>query len=118
MDQEASMAAPLKSTVPKGTRDRSPSFPFIPLQTAVERLEAFDKYFGRHPAPPSKAGLAWGMKEKSSQGDQTLAALKSFGLIKYDGMGASRHVLLTDEGRNYLRAQQDQVKKEILRACA
>jgi hypothetical protein len=118
MDKEASMAAPLKSTVPKGTRDRSPSFPFIPLQTAVERLEAFDKYFGRHPTPPSKAALAWGMKEKSSQGDQTLAALRSFGLIKYDGMGASRQVSLTDEGRTFLRAQQDSVKKQVLKQSA
>jgi hypothetical protein len=52
------------------------------------------------------------MKEKSSQGDQTLAALKSFGLVKYDGIGAARHVSLTDEDRNYLRANQDSVKKE------
>lgn len=110
---EAPVAAP-----PKITKDRSPSFPFIPLKTAVERLEAFDRKFGRHPVPASKAALAWDMKEKSSQGDQTLAALKSFGLIKYDGMGAARHASLTDEGRNYLRAQQDSVRKEILKVCA
>src|ERR1700730_7280198 len=109
------MAEASQAQAPKGTKDRSPSFPFIPLKTAIERLEAFEKKFGRHPTPAAKAGLAWGMKEKSSQGDQTLAALKSFGLVKYDGMGASRHVSLTDEGRNYLRAQQDKVKKEILK---
>jgi hypothetical protein len=112
------MAEAPTATAPKITKDRSPSFPFIPLKTAVERLEAFDKKFGRHPVPASKAALAWDMKEKSSQGDQTLAALKSFGLIKYDGMGAARHVSLTDEGRNYLRAQQDSLKKEILKVCA
>lgn len=112
------MAEAPVANVPKTTKDRSPSFPFIPLKTAVERLEAFDKKFGRHPVPASKAALAWDMKEKSSQGDQTLAALKSFGLIKYDGMGAARHASLTDEGRNYLRAQQDSVRKEILKVCA
>jgi hypothetical protein len=106
------------ATAPKGTKDRSPSFPFIPLKTAIERLEAFDKKFGRHPAPAAKVGLAWDMKEKSSQADQTLAALKSFGLVKYDGMGVARHASLTDEGRNYLRAQQDSLKKEILKVCA
>jgi hypothetical protein len=58
------------------------------------------------------------MKEKSSQADQTLAALKSFGLLKYDGLGSARHAVLTEEGRNYLRAQQDSVKKEILKVCA
>lgn len=112
------MAEATQAQAPKATKDRSPSFPFIPLKTAIERLEAFDKKFGRHPVPASKAALAWDMKEKSSQGDQTLAALKSFGLVKYDGMGAARHASLTDEGRNYLRAQQESVKKEILKICA
>jgi hypothetical protein len=112
------MAEAPQAPAPKGTKDRSPSFPFIPLKTAIERLEAFDKKFGRHPVPAAKAALAWDMKEKSSQGDQTLAALKSFGLVKYDGMGMARHVSLTDEGRNYLRAQQESVKKQILKACA
>jgi len=103
---------------PRRPKDRSPSFPFIPLQTAVERLTAFEKYFGRHAAPAEKAGLAWEMKAKSSQGDQTLAALRSFGLIAYEGMGVNRRVVLTDDGRTYLRAQQEAVKKQILKACA
>ncbi len=102
----------------KASKDRSPSFPFIPLKTAIERLEAFEKTFGRHPTPAGKVGLAWGMKEKSSQADQTLAALKSFGLLKYEGMGDARHAVLTDEGRNYLRAHHDSKKKEILKTCA
>lgn len=102
----------------KAARDRSPSFPFIPLQTATERLAAFELKFGRHPTPAAKAALAWGMKEKSSQADQTLAALRSFGLAKYDGMGATRQIVITEDGRNFLRARQDLVKKEILKACA
>jgi hypothetical protein len=102
----------------KSPRDRSPSFPFIPLRTAVERLDAFEKKFGRHPTPISKAGLAWGLKEKSSQADSILAALKSFGLLKYEGMGSTRHAAITDDGRNYLRAEQESVKQEILKACA
>ncbi len=102
----------------KSPKDRSPSFPFIPLQAAAEKLAAFESYFGRHPTPAAKAGLAWKMKEKSSQSDQTLAALRSFGLVEYRGMGATRQVTLTSEGRNYLRAQQDSVKKQILKQCA
>jgi hypothetical protein len=102
----------------KRPRDRSPSFPFISLRTAFERLESLEKKFGRHATPASKAGLAWGWKEKSGQGDQTLAALKSYGLVQYNGMGPARHVVLTDEGRNYLRAQQESVKADIRKKCA
>jgi hypothetical protein len=116
-NQEAAMADPANGTEVK-TRDRSPSFPFIPLKTAVERLEAFEKKFSRHPTPAAKAGLAWGLREKSSQADQTLAALKSFGLVKYEGMGPARQVSLTLEGRNYLRALQDSIKRQILKQCA
>lgn len=106
------------TTPDKPTRDRSPSFPFIPLQTAVERLVAFDKAFGRHPVPIEKAGSAWGMKEKSSQADQTLAALRSFGLIGYQKVNGRRVASLTEEARTFVRAQQDSVKKQVLKQSA
>ena len=51
---------------PKQQRERSPSFPFIPLRTAINRLVAFEECFGRHPAPIGKVVLAWSMKVKSS----------------------------------------------------
>lgn len=106
------------AAVDKAVRDRSPSFPFIPLPVAIDRLEKFESKFGRHPTPVDKTGFAWGMKEKSSQAYQTLAAMKSFGLIDYKGAGKSRVALLTNDGRNYLRAHQDSVKVEILKTCA
>jgi hypothetical protein len=103
---------------PSKSKDRSPSYPFINLKTAIERLEAFEKFFGRHAAPFKKAGLAWKMKEESSQANQTLATLKSFGLVNYQGTGKDRLVAISDEGRTYLRAQQDSVKKEVLKRAA
>lgn len=100
------------------SKDRSPSFPFIPLEEAVKRLQAFEQTFGRHPAPAGKAGLAWGMKENSSQAFQTLAALKAFGLLQYEGSAKARTALLTDDARTYLRAQQDSIKKGVLQRLA
>lgn len=103
---------------PKAKRDRSPSFPFIPLKTAIERLEALDGHFGRHPTPADHVGAAWGLKGQSSQADQTLAALRSFGLIQYEGIGPKRVVTISDEGRRYLRAQQESVKEAIRKEAA
>ena len=102
----------------KPPKDRSPSFPFIPLKTATERLMAIDEMFKRHPAPANKVGLAWKMKEDSSQAGQTLAALKAFGLVDYQGTASERAAVISDEGRTFLRAQQDGVKREVLKRAA
>jgi hypothetical protein len=103
---------------PKGPKERSPAFPFIPLEAALRRLEQFETYFGRHPARADLAGLAWGMKGASSKSGQTLAALKYFGFVDYTGSGKNRTAQLTEFGRTFLRAQQESVKKDIIRKAA
>lgn len=102
--------------MPDGTikRDRSPSYPSISLKAAVERLVAFEKYFGRHPASADQAGKAWNLKTA----DQTIAALRYFGLLDYEGRSGARQITISEDGRNYLRAQQDSVKQEILKRAA
>lgn len=107
-----------KEGQPSKQRERSPSFPFVSLRTAVERLIAFENKFGRHPVPALKAGLAWGMKPESSQAGQTLAALKAFGMVDYTGQGSARAAVLTEEARNFLRAQQQAIKGHILKGWA
>jgi hypothetical protein len=102
----------------KSKRDRSPSYPSISLKTAMERLATLDEHFKRHPAPFAKAGLAWGMKVASSQASSTVAALKSYGLVDYEGSGADLKVNVTEDGLTYLRAQQDNIKREVLRRAA
>ena len=115
---QAAETKPTATPDVKGVRDRSPSFPFIPLKTAIERLIAFETYFKRHPGPLDKAGLAWDMKPKSSQSFSTLAALKSFGLVGYQGAGTGRVAVIAEDGRTYLRAQQESIKQEVLKRCA
>ena len=112
------MAETVKSDENSARRGRSPSFPFIPLEAAVSRLKGLEAKFGRHPIPVRKAGLAWKMKEGSSQTFQTLAALKSFGFLKYEGSKDDRKALLTDDARTYLLAQQEHIKKDIIRKAA
>ena len=106
------------STPEKGARERSPSFPFIPLKAAIERLVEFESKFGRQEPPADRAYLAWGMKGYTSQAQQTLAALKSFGLVEYKGGGPKRGVAISDAGRTYLRAQQENVKQAVLKKAA
>jgi len=98
-----------------GPRDRSPSFPFIPLKVAVDRLAKFDEHHKRAPVPPDRIGAAWGMKPNSSQAQQTLAALKAFGLLETRRSADGRYVYISEDGRTYLRAQQDSIKSDVLR---
>ena len=102
----------------KVKKDRSPSFPFISLPDALKRLEAFDQTFGRHPAPASKSGLAWGMKEGSSQAFQTLAALKSFGLLGYEGSANAPQSISDGRCANLSEGAARFDKKEVVRRIA
>src|ERR1700722_5810326 len=100
-----------------GQRDRSPAYPIVPLQMALQRLMEFDIHFKRTPARPGKVGDAWGIKAKA-YADRTVAALKYFGLLDYQGAGKGRTVVVSDEGRKYLRAQQDETKREVIKIAA
>ncbi|RWP62133.1 hypothetical protein [Mesorhizobium sp.] len=102
----------------KAKRERSPSFPFIGLPAAIKRLQEFEIKFGRHSTPAKLTGSAWGMKGWTSQAQQTLAALKAFGLVTYTGSGSDLAASISDDGRTYLRAQQESVKAEVLKHVA
>lgn len=78
----------------KGVK-RSPAFPFIDLETAVQRAE---KFYGKnqdHDAAPEIAVTFWDYSQKSSGGRQTIAALKQYGLLDVDKNGRVR---LSDRG--------------------
>jgi hypothetical protein len=98
----------------KAKRDRSPAFPAIPLGEAVDKLIAFEKYFRQHPAAIDKVGLAWGVKQAADY----LAALRYYGFVEYVGNGTSRQAVITESGRNFLRAQQEAFKQKLLREAA
>lgn len=106
-----------ENTEISGHRDRSPSYPLVPLETAFERLTAFEAHFRRSAARPEGVGDAWGIKGKA-YADRTLAALRYFGLLNYQGVGKDRQIVVSDEGRKYLRAQQDETKREVVKAAA
>jgi hypothetical protein len=102
----------------KAARERSPSFPFIGLKATLDRLVEFDKVFPRQEPPADRVYLAWGFKGDTSQAQQTLAALKAFGFVDYKGSGPKRGVVLSEDGRTYLRAQQDSEKQKVAKRAA
>ena len=116
--KKSATSPPVTGSAVKATRDRSPAYPFISLKVAIDRIAALESKFGRHPAPMAHIGSAWDLKSKSSQALQTTAALKYFGLIEYQGDTEDRAVRLTEDARNFLRAQQESIKAQILKRVA
>ena len=99
-------------------RDRSPAYPIVPLEVALARLVEFEAHFKRTAARREKVGEAWSIKAKA-YADRTLAALGYFGLLEYKkGAGDGPDIVISEEGRKYLRAQQEQTKQEVVKAAA
>jgi hypothetical protein len=79
---------------------RSPSFPFIGLREALDRVRTFYEAEQRNAARPETAAAHWGYSAKSSGGKQTIAALRSFGLLDGDSLvklsGRALRILLDE----------------------
>ncbi len=98
-------AAPAK----KPRQGRSPAFPFIPVQKALERVDAFRLAEGgrpKHFAPVVSACKAWGLGVKTGPALQTIAALNHYGLVEFEGAGENRAMRPTETALNILLDKQ------------
>lgn len=86
----------------KKTRTRSPAYPYVNLETAIQRARAFYEKEGRNTAPLAVAAKHWGYEAKSSACAQTVAALIGFGLLEDEGMGDKRRLRLTQSALKIL----------------
>lgn len=86
-------------------KERSPSFPFIGLSKALERVRAVYAHAKRHEARLADLAAAWGMGVKSSGTIQTVAALVAYGLLEDQGAGETRKFKVTELA---LKALEDQ----------
>ena len=75
---------------------RSPGYPFIPLNQALERARALRAGAKGNDVRVATAGTIWELGAKSSALRQTIAALKHFGLVEYIGTTADRKIKLTE----------------------
>jgi hypothetical protein len=99
---------------PKRSRQRSPNYPAIGLEKALERAIPIKEQAGRHAMPIGVAYKAWDYK--TGAGDQTVAALKAFGLIEVQGVKEKRQLKLTEAAWRILGNAPD--RPELLKAAA
>jgi len=91
-----------QATAPKRPKHRSPSFPSINLEKALERAQRLWDIAGKHPAPLESAMKSWGYAPRSSGGLQTIGAMKQYGLLEDKGSRAARQLILTKAAQELL----------------
>lgn len=89
----------------KKIRTRSPNYPAIGLEKSIERSAIIYEQAKSHLIPLQAAFQIWGYKEAA--GSQTVAALKSFGLIETAGEKESRKLRITEIGQMIIRNHPD-----------
>lgn len=90
---ENDAAAP-NSVPPKKSKHRSPNYPSIGLEKALERAQTVKDQAGRNYMSATVAYELWGYK--AGAGAQVVAALKAFGLIETQGEKEKRQIRLTE----------------------
>jgi hypothetical protein len=107
-------------TAPSRKRTRSPAYPYINLETAINRAQQFYEKEQRNAANISVATKHWGYVEASSSGWSIAAALISFGLMQDEGTGDKRVISLTQSAlRILLDTRPDSSERdELIRAAA
>ncbi len=77
----------IPQTEGKKTRQRSPSYPFLSLPTAIQRARVLYDKDKKAVIPRDAAIRNWGFSLKSSYAHQTVASLKTYGLVEFVGNG-------------------------------
>ena len=80
----------------KTTRMRSPAYPSVNLEAAIDHAKVIYDKEKRSSAPVLVVATHWGTNIKSSKGLRLIAALKQFGLVNEEGEGEDRHVRLSN----------------------
>jgi len=101
-------------------KNRSPSYPAIDLEEAVERARRLYERENRHLVPVDTAIGAWGYSPGSGAGMVVIAAMKKFGLLEDSGSGADRRVRLTENAYQILIDEREESpeRRELLRQAA
>jgi hypothetical protein len=97
----------------KGKRLRSPSYPAISLEDAIERAKLFWDHEKRHPAPIDAAAKDWNYDVKSSAVPLAIAALRKYGLLEDVGAsGKQRQVKLTDSALKIILDEESNPERQ------
>lgn len=99
----------------KPKRVRSPSYPSIDLESAVEKLKVMYRFTHKTPVLISVMLPHWDFESgKSANGMKVVAAMKSYGIIDDTGQKKDRKIHITDSGFRILNLVEDSPERKKL----
>jgi len=102
----------------KPKKERSPSYPFISLGKAIARAQALYEGHRKEATRLSILAATWNYSPASSGLQQTVGAMKQYGLLEDAGAGSDRKVQITDLARRILSDLRPGVKEQAIREAA
>jgi len=105
----------------KVRQGRSPAYPYISLDKAIERAEQISAAGASKSAmPPETFYKIWKLGAKSSGARAVMAALNQFGLVDYVGRGKDRKVIMSDLARKIVldKVPGSENKKKAIKQAA
>lgn len=100
---------------PKG---RSPSYPGINLEAAIERARQIWEKENKHPVAVPVLLKHWGYESPTGPGSIFAAALRKYGLLEYEGSGPNRRAHLTDLAIRILRSPHEHERQSAIKDAA
>jgi len=106
------------STDTRRPRGRSPSYPAIHLEQAIQRARQIYDRERQHPTPVETIVQHWGYKSLNGPASLSLAALKKFGLIADEGTGSTRRARISDLAVHILANPDERERTRAIREAA
>lgn len=103
----------MNDNIDKKQRHRSPAYPAIDLEQAINRTYQLYNYAKQGAVTVSNVLLDWGFKADSSNGMKVVAALGYFGLIDDTGTGERRKIQLTERARRIVLDREDSSERVL-----
>jgi len=99
-------------------KGRSPNYPGISLDVAIQRAGELYAKERQHPAPVTTVARHWSYKSFNGPASVSLAALKKFGLLEDEGSGDARVARVSDVAVEILANPHEERKRAAIRDAA
>lgn len=103
---------------PSRTKGRSPAYPAISLEKAIQRVDQLYRRDRQHPMPVSSVAKIWGYANLNGPAALAVSALKKFGLVDDEGSKSERMIRVTDSAVSILHNPDAEERAEAVREAA